>query len=349
MAEVIPIATNPAPVRSLPVPQTGAVRRSVGHWTDTRGRPLRDLRISVTDHCNFRCRYCMPKEKFSNPHAFLAHTELLTFEEILRIARIVVANGVEKLRLTGGEPLLRKGLEELVAELRRLRTPDGRDIDIALTTNASILHKKAQALRDAGLDRVTISLDALDEGIFQSFNDVGFPAAKVLDNIRLAADMGFRVKINTVVKRGVNESEIVRICEHFRHTGIIPRFIEYMDVGTSNGWRMTDVVPSAEGTTSVMRQPLEVPTSMYSMKRGMMPVWRKCSQMRTISDSFTPRLTTVLILTRKPMSAASLMLSSTLAAGKPTSLKLWKMPSSSASRLIVTRSRPASRRACAFL
>ena len=132
MAEVIPIATNPAPVRSLPIPQTGAVRRSVGHWTDTRGRPLRDLRISVTDHCNFRCRYCMPKEKFSNPHAFLAHTELLTFEEILRIARIVVANGVEKLRLTGGEPLLRKGLEELVAELRRLRTPDGRDIDIAL-------------------------------------------------------------------------------------------------------------------------------------------------------------------------------------------------------------------------
>lgn len=246
MAEVIPIATNPAPVRSLPIPQTGAVRRSVGHWTDTRGRPLRDLRISVTDHCNFRCRYCMPKEKFSNPHAFLAHTELLTFEEILRIARIVVANGVEKLRLTGGEPLLRKGLEELVAELRRLRTPDGRDIDIALTTNASILHKKAQALRDAGLDRVTISLDALDEGIFQGFNDVGFPAAKVLDNIRLAADMGFRVKINTVVKRGVNESEIVRICEHFRHTGIIPRFIEYMDVGTSNGWRMTDVVPSAE-------------------------------------------------------------------------------------------------------
>ena len=246
MAEVIPIATNPAPVRSLPIPQTGAVRRSVGHWTDTRGRPLRDLRISVTDHCNFRCRYCMPKEKFSNPHAFLAHTELLTFEEILRIARIVVANGVEKLRLTGGEPLLRKGLEELVAELRRLRTPDGRDIDIALTTNASILHKKAQALRDAGLDRVTISLDALDEGIFQGFNDVGFPAAKVLDNIRLAADMGFRVKINTVVKRGVNESEIVRICEHFRYTGIIPRFIEYMDVGTSNGWRMTDVVPSAE-------------------------------------------------------------------------------------------------------
>ena len=218
MAEVIPIATNPAPVRSLPIPQTGAVRRSVGHWTDTRGRPLRDLRISVTDHCNFRCRYCMPKEKFSNPHAFLAHTELLTFEEILRIARIVVANGVEKLRLTGGEPLLRKGLEELVAELRRLRTPDGRDIDIALTTNASILHKKAQALRDAGLDRVTISLDALDEGIFQGFNDVGFPAAKVLDNIRLAADMGFRVKINTVVKRGVNESEIVRICEPVSYT-----------------------------------------------------------------------------------------------------------------------------------
>lgn len=254
-------------MRSLPIPQTGAVRRSVGHWTDTRGRPLRDLRISVTDHCNFRCRYCMPKEKFSNPHAFLAHTELLTFEEILRIARIVVANGVEKLRLTGGEPLLRKGLEELVAELRRLRTPDGRDIDIALTTNASILHKKAQALRDAGLDRVTISLDALDEGIFQGFNDVGFPAAKVLDNIRLAADMGFRVKINTVVKRGVNESEIVRICEHFRHTGIIPRFIEYMDVGTSNGWRMTDVVPSAEVVGMIRAKwPVEPVGANYRVK-----------------------------------------------------------------------------------
>lgn len=246
MAEVIPIASNPAPVRSLPIPQTGSVRRAGGHWSDTRGRPLRDLRISVTDHCNFRCRYCMPKEKFSNPHAFLAHTELLTFEEILRIARIVVANGVEKLRLTGGEPLLRKGLEELVADLRRLKTPDGREIDIALTTNASILHKKARALREAGLDRVTISLDALDEGIFQGFNDVGFPAAKVLENIRHAAELGFRIKVNTVVKRGVNESEIVRICEYFRNTGIIPRFIEYMDVGTSNGWRMTDVVPSAE-------------------------------------------------------------------------------------------------------
>ena len=151
--KVIRITPRPA----LPIPQSGPVTRAPRpdglpgtRWIDRLGRPLTDLRISVTDHCNFRCRYCMPKEKFSNPHAFLAHTELLTFEEILRIARIVVANGVEKLRLTGGEPLLRKGLEELVAELRRLRTPDGRDIDIALTTNASILHKKAQALRDAG-------------------------------------------------------------------------------------------------------------------------------------------------------------------------------------------------------
>ena len=242
---VIPIA-NESAVRSLPVPQTGEIRRAGGHWLDMRGRPLRDLRISVTDHCNFRCRYCMPKEKFDKRHAFLAHTELLTFDEIYRISRLAVRNGIEKLRLTGGEPLLRKGLEQLVAQLRTLTTPDGRPIDIALTTNASILKKKAAALKAAGLDRVTVSLDALDEAIFQGFNDVGFPAAKVLEGIEYAAGLGFRVKVNTVVKRGINEGEVVKICERFRGTGIIPRFIEYMDVGTANDWRMTDVVPSAE-------------------------------------------------------------------------------------------------------
>ncbi len=243
--QIIPIqpATN---VGSLPIPQTGAVRKGGGHWLDERGRPLRDLRISVTDHCNFRCRYCMPKEKFDKQHAFLGHTELLTFEEILRIARIAVKNGVEKLRLTGGEPLLRKGIEHLVAELTALRLADGRPVDVAMTTNASILKKKAQALRDAGLERITVSLDAIDEGIFQAFNDVGFPAAKVLEAIDHALALGFRVKVNTVVKRGVNEHEVVRIAEYFRNTGVIPRFIEYMDVGTANGWRMTDVVPSAE-------------------------------------------------------------------------------------------------------
>lgn len=241
---VIPLTPNP--IRSLPIPQSGDVHRSNGHWSDRRARPLRDLRISVTDHCNFRCRYCMPKEKFNNPHAFLAHTELLTFDEILRLARLFVANGVEKLRLTGGEPLLRKGLEDLIADLRRLRTPDDRPIDIALTTNGTLLKRKAEALRRAGLDRVTVSLDAMDEAIFQGFNDVGFPAAKVLESIDHAASLGFKVKVNTVVKRGINEREVLKICERFRHTGIIPRFIEYMDVGTANGWRMTDVVPSAE-------------------------------------------------------------------------------------------------------
>lgn len=243
---IIPIEPKKPAVRSLPIPQTGPVTRTNGHWMDLRGRPLRDLRISVTDHCNFRCRYCMPKEKFDKRHAFLAHTELLSFEEIFLLARIAVKNGIEKLRLTGGEPLLRKGLEDLVARLRTLKTPDGRPIDIALTTNASILKKKADALKAAGLDRVTVSLDALDESIFQGFNDVGFPAAKVLEGIEYAASIGFPVKVNTVVKRGVNEGEVVRIAERFRGTGIIPRFIEYMDVGTSNGWRMTDVVPSAE-------------------------------------------------------------------------------------------------------
>ncbi|MFU0841704.1 MAG: GTP 3',8-cyclase [Burkholderia sp.] len=242
-SKTIPISSA---VRSLPIPQTGAVTRSGGHWRDRRGRPLRDLRISVTDHCNFRCRYCMPKEKFADAHAFLAHTELLSFEEILRISRIAVANGIEKLRLTGGEPLLRKGVEGLVAELAKLRTPQGGEVDLAMTTNASIFHKKAEALKKAGLRRVTISLDAIDEEIFQGFNDVGFPAAKVLENIDLAVRLGFRVKVNTVVKRGVNEGEIVRICERFRGTPVIPRFIEYMDVGNANGWRMTDVVPSAE-------------------------------------------------------------------------------------------------------
>lgn len=244
--KVIPIEATRPSIPVLPIPQSGSVRRVDGHWRDTLDRPLRDLRISVTDHCNFRCRYCMPKESFSKKHRFLGMTELLTFEEIFRISRLAVANGIEKLRLTGGEPLLRKGIEKLIADLRTLKTPDGRPIDIAMTTNASLLVRKAQALRDAGLDRITVSLDAIDEGIFQGFNDVGFPAAKVLEAIDFAVEMGFPVKVNTVVKRSVNEQEVLRICERFRGTGVIPRFIEYMDVGTANGWRMTDVVPSRE-------------------------------------------------------------------------------------------------------
>ncbi len=241
----IPIA-DARGVRSLPIPQTGPVHREGIHWIDTRKRPLRDLRISVIDQCNFRCRYCMPKEIFTKGHRFLPSTELLSFDEIERLARLAVANGVEKLRITGGEPLLRKGIEELIARLRQITQPDGSPIDIAMTTNGSLLRKKGEALKAAGLDRLTVSLDAIDEDIFQSFNDVGFPAARVLDGILFAESLGFNVKVNTVVKRGVNEHEILRICETFRGTNVIPRFIEYMDVGSANGWRMTDVVPSAE-------------------------------------------------------------------------------------------------------
>ncbi len=251
---VVRIVSRPA----LPIPQTGSIRRESGAWRDRLGRPLRDLRISVTDHCNFRCRYCMPKEKFAKDHQFLAMTELLTFDEILRVARIAVANGIEKLRLTGGEPLLRKGIESLVAELAQLRTPDGRPVDLAMTTNGSLLVRKGEALRKAGLGRVTVSLDAIDEAVFQGFNDVGYPAAKVLEAIDFARSIGFHVKVNTVVKKGVNEGEIVRIAERFRGTGVIPRFIEYMDVGNANGWRMDEVVPSEEVVRGIAaRWPVE--------------------------------------------------------------------------------------------
>lgn len=250
---IIPIS-DAIGVRALPVPQSGGVRETEGRWIDTLGRPLRDLRISVTDHCNFRCRYCMPKEVFDGKHVFLPQTELLTFEEILRIARIVAAKGVEKFRLTGGEPLLRKGLEELIAELVKIQTPEGKPVDVAITTNGSILERKLPVLVKAGLKRVTVSLDALDEGIFQAFNDVGFPAAKVLAAIKAAQDAGLKVKVNTVVKRGVNEDQVPLIARHFRGTGVIPRFIEYMDVGSSNGWRMTDVVPSADVVAMIAKE-----------------------------------------------------------------------------------------------
>lgn len=233
-------------IPALPIPQTGPIRIENGRWTDRLGRPLRDLRVSVTDHCNFRCRYCMPKESFKKNHQFLSMTELLTFEEILRICRIAAAHGVEKIRLTGGEPLLRKGIERLIESLAALRTNEGKPLDIAMTTNGSLLAKKAAGLKAAGLTRVTVSLDAINEAIFQGFNDVGYPAAKVLAAIDAALDAGLPVKVNTVVKRGVNEEEAVRICERFRSTPVVPRFIEYMDVGTANGWRMTDVVPSHE-------------------------------------------------------------------------------------------------------
>ena len=215
--------------------------------TDTLQRPLRDLRISVTDRCNFRCVYCMPKEIFGRDFVFMPHDQLLTFEEITTLARIAMDHGVRKIRLTGGEPLLRRGIEDLVAMLAALRTPGGEPPDLAMTTNGSVLAQKAEALKAAGLDRVTVSLDSLDEAVFQSMNDVEYPVAKVLHAIDAAQAAGLGpVKVNMVVKRGLNDDSIVDMARHFRGTGFILRFIEYMDVGTSNGWKMDQVVPSAE-------------------------------------------------------------------------------------------------------
>ncbi|MBK7615649.1 MAG: GTP 3',8-cyclase MoaA [Burkholderiales bacterium] len=214
---------------------------------DTRGRLLRDLRISVTDRCNFRCSYCMPKEVFDSEHAYLPHAALLSFEEIARLARVFVQQGVQKIRLTGGEPLLRKNLEALVAQLAPLKTPEGRPLDLTLTTNGTLLARKARQLREAGLKRVTVSLDALDDRVFRRMNDVDFPVAEVLRGIDAAQAAGLGpIKVNMVVKRGTNDHEIVPMARHFRGSGVVLRFIEYMDVGASNGWRMDEVLPGAE-------------------------------------------------------------------------------------------------------
>ena len=218
-----------------------------GQLTDTRGRPLRDLRISVTDRCNFRCNYCMPKEVFDKDYPYLPHGALLSFEEITRLARLFLVHGVRKIRLTGGEPLLRKNLEDLVAQLAQLRTVDGVAPDLTLTTNGSLLARKAQALKDSGLNRVTVSLDGLDDTIFRRMNDVDFPVADVLAGIEAAHAAGLsHIKVNMVVKRGTNDHEILPMARHFRGTGTTLRFIEYMDVGATNGWRMDEVLPSAE-------------------------------------------------------------------------------------------------------
>ena len=234
---------------ALPRIPTHAVPAN-GLLADRLGRPLRDLRISVTDRCNFRCSYCMPKEVFDKDYKFLPQTSLLSFEEITRAARLFVGHGVTKLRLTGGEPLLRKHLEVLVAQLADLRTPDGQALDITLTTNGSLLARKAQALRDAGLKRVTVSLDALDDTIFRRMNDVDFPVADVLLGIEAAQRAGLApIKINMVVKRGTNDQEIVPLARHVREhcgPGVVLRFIEYMDVGATNGWCMDEVLPSRD-------------------------------------------------------------------------------------------------------
>ncbi len=253
----IPIADLRYAARVPIVPER--LSAPTGLLGDALGRPLRDLRISVTDRCNFRCSYCMPKEVFGRDYAFLPQTSLLSFEEITRLARIFVAHGVQKLRLTGGEPLLRRHLERLVEMLAALRTPDGLPLDLTLTTNGSLLAKKAQALRDAGLNRLTVSLDALDDQVFRAMNDVDFPVADVLDGIAKAQAVGLSpIKVNMVVKRGTNDHEIVAMAKHFRGSGAVLRFIEYMDVGTTNGWRMDHVVPSADVVKAVQQHfPLE--------------------------------------------------------------------------------------------
>ncbi|MGB5082906.1 MAG: GTP 3',8-cyclase MoaA [Burkholderiales bacterium] len=224
------------------LPSEGSSFLPSGATADTLGRLLRDLRVSVTDRCNFRCIYCMPREVFGPDYAFLPRSELLSFEEIARLARVFTGHGVEKIRLTGGEPLLRKNLERLIGMLAAIP-----GLDLTLTTNGSVLAKKARALKSAGLKRVTVSLDSLDERTFRAMNDADFPVSEVLAGIDAAAAAGLApVKINMVVKRGVNEDSVVPMARHFRGSGHVVRFIEFMDVGATNGWRLDDVVPSAE-------------------------------------------------------------------------------------------------------
>ena len=229
------------------VPRVPSGAAAGGLLADRLGRPLHDLRISITDRCNFRCTYCMPKDVFDAHYEFLRHADLLRFEEIDRLARVFVSLGVRKLRITGGEPLLRKGVEDLVAMLAAIRTPDGDPVELTMTTNASILARKARALKAAGLNRITVSLDALDDRVFRRMNDVDFPVRTVLDGIAEAQAAGLApVKVNMVVQRGVNDDQILPMIEHFRGSGVVLRFIEFMDVGNTNGWRMDQVVPSAE-------------------------------------------------------------------------------------------------------
>jgi len=231
-----------------------------GRLADTRGREMRDLRISVTDRCNFRCTYCMPREVFDSSYRFLPHEAILSFEEIARLARVFVDLGVQKIRLTGGEPLVRRDLHRLVAMLKEL------DVELTLTTNGSLLAKHADALKRAGLDRVTVSLDSLDDATFRAMNDADFPVARVLEGIEAAAAAGLGpIKVNMVVKRGVNDDGIAEMAGRWRGTGHIVRFIEYMDVGSTNGWRMDDVVPSAEVVERIsQRWPLEAIDPNYA-------------------------------------------------------------------------------------
>jgi GTP 3',8-cyclase len=226
---------------------------------DALQRPLRDLRISVIDRCNLRCTYCMPREIYDESHVHLARSEILSFEEIERLVRLFVRLGVNKIRLTGGEPLLRRGIERLIEKLARLQTAEGQPLEIALTTNAVLLARKARALKDAGLNRVTVSLDGLNDATFRRMSDSDIAVRTVLEGIAAAQAVGLGpIKVNMVVKRGANEHEIVPMAEHFRHSGIVLRFIEFMDVGSCNGWRMDDVIPSREVIARIgQRFPLE--------------------------------------------------------------------------------------------
>lgn len=261
---IIPIAERRYRADVPPVPIEPTV--PTGLLRDARGRRLHDLRVSVTDRCNFRCSYCMPKSAFGSDHAFLPQSSLLSFEEIERVVRVFVAHGVQKLRLTGGEPLLRRDLERLIERLARLRTPQGDALEITLTTNGSLLTRKAKALRDAGLSRLTVSLDALDDAVFRSMNDVDFPVADVLAGIEAAHAAGFGpIKVNMVVKRGTNDDEIVPMARHFRGSGDILRFIEFMDTGSVNGWRMDDVLPSRDVLSRIDQQfPVEPLDANYA-------------------------------------------------------------------------------------
>lgn len=242
---IIPIAESRYPARLPHIPADAS--GPTGRLLDRRGRRIHDLRISVTDRCNFRCTYCMPKSVFDKNYTFLPQSSLLSFEEITRLAGIFAAHGVEKLRLTGGEPLLRRGLPDLIAQLSQLRTPAGDALDLTLTTNAALLPRLAKDLRAAGLRRVTVSLDAIDDQVFRRMNDVDFPVRDVLAGIAAAEDAGLApLKINMVVQKGVNDDQVLPMATHFRGSGHILRFIEFMDVGSSNGWRMDDVLPSRQ-------------------------------------------------------------------------------------------------------
>jgi cyclic pyranopterin phosphate synthase len=213
---------------------------------DRLGRPLETLRVSITDRCNFRCVYCMPKEVFGREYAFLERRELLTLEEIARVVGIFAGLGVRTVRITGGEPLVRRNVEHLIELLARLQTPAGERLELALTTNGSLLAQKAPALAAAGLSRVTVSLDSLDDDAFRALNDVDFPVARVLEGIDAAAAAGLPVKVNAVVKRDANDGDVLALADHFRGSGHVLRFIEYMDVGSTNGWRLGDVVSAEE-------------------------------------------------------------------------------------------------------